>query len=139
MSTDERPPFTLELSTTDRLGRFTAQNVTSSFTIDNAKLLDEPAEHAGTAEYFLASLAGCALNLIAARTVEWELPAPDFEMTASYLVDQDDSTRFARIDLAFRFRNLVDDRQRLVDDFIARCPIYNTLVRGGAPITVAVE
>ncbi|PZF87240.1 hypothetical protein C1I93_26580 [Micromonospora endophytica] len=134
----ERTPYTLALRTTEVIGRFEADGGAAVFTIDNGKLL-EYAEHPGTADYFLASLAGCALNLIAARSVEWELPYPQLEIGASYLVDENDSTRFASIELSFSFADTdVEQSRRYVDDFAARCPIYNTLVRGGAPISIEV-
>lgn len=133
-----RTPYALTLRTTDAVGRFTADGDGTTFVIDNGKLL-EHAEHPGTAEYFLASLAGCALNIIAARSVEWELPYPRLEVGASYLVDENDSTRFERIELTFRFAGTTEEQsRRYVDDFSARCPIYNTLVRGGAPINIEV-
>ncbi|WDZ84386.1 OsmC family protein [Micromonospora cathayae] len=135
----ERKPYVLALRTTEVVGRFTATGADTTFTIDNSKLLEKP-EHPGTAEYFLASLAGCALNIIAARSVEWELPYPRLELDASYLVDADDSTRFERIGLRFRFTATpAEQSRRYVDDFTARCPIYNTLVRGGTPITIEVQ
>ncbi|GGM18250.1 MULTISPECIES: OsmC family protein [Micromonospora] len=135
----ERQPAVLTLRTTPVVGRFVADGGEVTFTIDNGKLLDV-VEHAGTAHYFLAGLAGCALNLIAARSVEWELPYPHLELSASYLVDADDSTRFEWIDLSFRFSGTAEElSRRYVDDFTARCPIYNTLVRGGAPIAVRLD
>ncbi|MFF5247797.1 OsmC family protein [Streptosporangium sp. NPDC000095] len=139
MTATERRPYALTLRTTEVAGRFVADGEPATFTIDNGKLLENPA-HPGTAEYFLASLAGCALNIIAARSVEWELPYPRLEVTGSYLVDENDSTRFERIELHFRFADVTEEQGlRYVDDFSARCPIYNTLVRGGAPIDVHVR
>ncbi|MEV8511655.1 OsmC family protein [Dactylosporangium sp. NPDC051484] len=133
-----RKPYTLTLRTTDVVGRFSAAGEDTTFTIDNSKLL-EHAEHPGTAEYFLASLAGCALNIIAARSAEWELPYPQLEIGSSYLVDENDSTRFERIELTFRFADTSEEQSwRYVNDFSARCPIYNTLVRGGTPIDITV-
>ncbi|WP_214105740.1 OsmC family protein [Acrocarpospora catenulata] len=137
-SATDRKPYALTLRTTEVAGRFVADGDPVTFTVDNAKLL-ATAEHPGTAEYFLASLAGCALNIIATRSVEWELPYPRLEVTGSYLVDENDSTRFERIELVFRFADVTEEQSwRYVDDFTARCPIYNTLVRGGAPITIEV-
>ncbi|MER7003228.1 OsmC family protein [Dactylosporangium sp. NPDC000555] len=134
-----RRPYALTLRTTDVVGRFAAAGDDTTFTIDNSKLL-EHAEHPGTAEYFLASLAGCALNIIAARSVEWELPYPRLELAASYLVDQNDSTRFERIELSFSFADTNEEQSwRYVNDFSDRCPIYNTLVRGGTPIDIEVK
>ncbi|MFG1775665.1 OsmC family protein [Micromonospora sp. NPDC049048] len=134
----DRQPYVLTLRSTEVVGRFVA-DADVAFTIDNGKLV-EHVEHPGTAAYFLASLAGCALNLIAARSVEWELPYPRLKVGASYLVDADDSTRFERIELSFRFADTPEEQsRRYVDDFTARCPIYNTLVRGGAPISIEVQ
>lgn len=87
-------------------------------------------------ELLLASLVSCALGLVLKRTLE--LGGTDAEVAAQFLRDPADSTRFAEMTLDFVFKGLDDAQaQEAVDYFTGKCPIYNTLHRGG-PITIRI-
>ena len=98
-----------------------------------------PGEAVSAGELLLASLVSCGLGLVHLSARERDEPKPDVTLTAEFLRDSEDPTRFASLTLNFLFvgteRALAD---HYVDHFTAKCPIYNTLKRGG-PIAVRVE
>lgn len=85
-------------------------------------------------ELLLGSLVSCAVGLVLKRTLE--LGGTDAQVAAQFLRDLDDPTRFKEMTLDFTFTGL-DEGQAAdaVAYFTSRCPIYNTLHRGG-PITI---
>lgn len=93
-----------------------------------------PGEAFFAGELLLASLVSCALGLVLKRTRE--LGGEDVVVEAQFLRDPEDATRFREMSLDFRFRGLdAAQAEEAVTFFTARCPIYNTLHRGG-PIIV---
>lgn len=98
-----------------------------------------PGEAVSAGELLLASLVSCGLGLVHLSARERNEPKPDVVLTAEFLRDGEDPTRFASLTLNFLFTGTERiAAERYVDHFTAKCPIYNTLKRGG-PITVQVE
>jgi uncharacterized OsmC-like protein len=98
-----------------------------------------PGEAIFAGELLLASLVSCGLGLVHLRAQESGAPQPDVALTAEFLRDTEDPTRFASLTLDFRFKGtprvLAED---YVGYFTSKCPIYNTLRRGGE-INVRIE
>lgn len=83
-------------------------------------------------ELLLSSLASCSFGLIQeqARERKWPLHALDAEVL--FERDPVDSTRYARLELHITAIGVTQQQaQILLDYFTGKCPIYNTLRRGG--------
>lgn len=83
-------------------------------------------------ELLLSSLASCSFGLIQekAQANQWPLGA----ISAEVLFERDpaDSTRYARLELRISVQGVSQEQaQQLLDYFTGKCPIYNTLLRGG--------
>lgn len=120
-------------------GRFILSARSNHFVSDARVLQGGPGEATSAGEFLLAGLVSCGLGLVHANARANGEPRPDVTLTAEFLRDPQDSTRFASLTLVFAFRGI--DRvaaQRHVEHFTSRCPIYNTL-RPGGPIEVRIE
>ena len=85
-------------------------------------------------ELLLGALVSCAVGLVLKRTLE--LGGQDATVEAQFLRHPTDPTRFLEMTLDFHFKGLDDTQAKdAVEYFTSRCPIYNTLDRGG-PITL---
>lgn len=93
-----------------------------------------PGDAVFAGELLLGSLVSCAVGLVVKRTLE--LGGSDVVVDAQFLRHPEDPTRFKEMTLDFTFTGLTPEQAAdAVDYFTARCPIYNTLHRGG-PITI---
>jgi uncharacterized OsmC-like protein len=98
-----------------------------------------PGEAVFAGELLLASLVSCGLGLVFQSAIDRNEPKPEVELTAEFLRNSEDPTRFASLTLIFVFRDTqLAMAEHYVDHFTSKCPIYNTLNRGG-PITVKIE
>ncbi|MFE0017842.1 OsmC family protein [Mesorhizobium sp. NPDC059054] len=98
-----------------------------------------PGEAISAGELLLASLVSCGLGLVHASAREREEPRPNVKLTAEFLRDGEDPTRFASLTLTFQFKDAGREKAELyVAHFTSKCPIYNTLKRGGS-IDVIIE
>lgn len=116
-------------------GRFIVSARTNHL-VSDSRLVDGEAIHAG--ELLLAALASCALANIENRAAEVGLPAVRVTATASHTRDADDPTYYRRTVLEIGITGVGDpDGWALVDNFVATCPIYNTVRRGsGIEVTL---
>lgn len=98
-----------------------------------------PGEGVFAGELLLASLVSCGLGLVHQCAHDRNEPKPDVALTAEFLRNGDDPTRFASLTLIFSFKGTQQElAEQYVGHFTSKCPIYNTLHRGG-PIIVRVE
>lgn len=98
-----------------------------------------PGEAVFAGELLLASLVSCGLGLVHQRAKENGASQPDVGLTAEFLRNLDDPTRFAALTLHFRFNGTPRAlAEHYVEHFTSKCPIYNTLKRGGE-ITLQIE
>jgi uncharacterized OsmC-like protein len=82
------------------------------------------------AEFMLSALATCGLAIVTdeARKRGYKPSATTVDTT--YTVDPDDTTRFRRVAMAYRFTGIAQpEADALVRAFTDRCPIYNTIAR----------
>ncbi|WP_158923837.1 OsmC family protein [Acidisphaera sp. S103] len=82
------------------------------------------------AEFMLSALATCGLAIVTdeARKLGDKVTATTIDTT--YTVDPQDSTRFSRVAMQFRFAGIGQaEADALVHAFTSRCPIYNTIAR----------
>lgn len=82
------------------------------------------------AEFMLSALATCGLAIVTdeARKLGDKVTATTIDTT--YTVDPQDSTRFSRVAMQFRFAGIDQaEADALVHAFTSRCPIYNTIAR----------
>jgi len=109
------------------------------FISDGRRSQGGPGEAVSAGELLLASLVSCGLGLVNSRAREVGATPPDVTLTAEFLRDPEDSTRFASLTLNFGFTGTDHARaEDYVGHFTAKCPIYNTLNRGGG-VTVRIE
>lgn len=98
-----------------------------------------PGEAVFAGELLLASLVSCGLGLVHLRARESGILHLDVVLTAEFIRDTEDPTRFASLTLDFRF---TDTSRTQAEDYVgyftSKCPIYNTLRRGGE-INVRIE
>lgn len=91
-----------------------------------------PGEAVFAGELLLASLVSCGLGLVHQRARENGAAQPDVGLTAEFIRNLEDPTRFASLTLFFRFKG---SPRALAEEYVAhftsKCPIYNTLKRGG--------
>jgi uncharacterized OsmC-like protein len=98
-----------------------------------------PGEAVSAGELLLASLVSCGLGLIHASARDRNEPKPEVTLTAEFLRNSEDPTRFESLTLIFSFKDTEPTlAEAYVAHFTGKCPIYNTLKRGG-PTTVRVE
>ncbi|HEX4366233.1 MAG TPA: OsmC family protein [Rhodopila sp.] len=82
------------------------------------------------AEFMLSALATCGLAIVTdeARKRGDKVTATMIDTT--YTVDPQDTTRFSRVAMQFRFTGIDQaEADTLVRAFTDRCPIYNTIAR----------
>lgn len=116
-------------------GRFIV-SARANHLVSDSRLVGGEAIHAG--ELLLAALASCALANIENRAATEGLPAVRVTVTASHTRDEDDPTYYRRTVLEIGIAGVGDtDGWALVDNFVATCPIYNTVRRGsGIEVTL---
>ncbi|MDV6271220.1 OsmC family protein [Rhodococcus globerulus] len=91
-----------------------------------------PAEAVTAGELLLAAIASCAMSNIQANAEADGIPVTDVSVTASHRRGEDDPTMydFHRLDIAIHGVDQAD-ANALASKFVASCPIYNTIRRGG--------
>lgn len=120
-------------------GRFILSSRHNHFVSDGRASQGAPGEAIFAGELLLASLVSCGLGLVHASARERGEPKPEVKLTAQFLRDTDDPTRFASLTLTYKFNAVARELADIyVNHFISKCPIYNTLKRGG-PIEVIVQ
>jgi uncharacterized OsmC-like protein len=120
-------------------GRFILSARNNHFVSDARISQGGPGEAASAGEFLLAALVSCGLGLVHASARDSGDPRPDVTLTAEFLRNPEDPTSFASLTLTYAFKGT--DRiaaQRYVEHFTSKCPIYNTLKRGG-PVEVRIE
>jgi uncharacterized OsmC-like protein len=123
----------------DIFGRYILSARHNHLVSDGRASQGAPGEAVFAGELLLASLVSCGLGLVYQSALERNEPKPEVELTAEFLRNKDDPTRFASLTLIFRFQQI--DRtlaEYYVQHFTSKCPIYNTLNRGG-PVTIRIE
>lgn len=83
-------------------------------------------------ELLLSSLASCSFGLIQEKARELGFPLKDLSAEVLFQRDPADGTRYARLELIVSVSGVTQPQaQQLLDYFTGKCPIYNTLLRGG--------
>lgn len=83
-------------------------------------------------ELLLSSLASCSFGLIQEKARELDFPLKDLSAEVLFQRDPADGTRYARLELIVTASGVTQEQaQQLLDYFTGKCPIYNTLRRGG--------
>ena len=83
-------------------------------------------------ELLLSSLASCSFGLIQEKAHEFGWPLSSLDAEVLFQRDPADGTRYARLELAVTAGGVTQQQaQQLLDYFTGKCPIYNTLRRGG--------
>lgn len=83
-------------------------------------------------ELLLSALASCSLGLIQEKARDQQWPLQNLRADVLFERDLQDSTRYARLELAIEVQGVTQAQaQQLLDHFTGKCPIYNTLLRGG--------
>ncbi|MGW6333242.1 OsmC family protein [Nocardia rhamnosiphila] len=116
-------------------GRFIV-SARANHLVSDSRLVGGEAIHAG--ELLLAALASCALANIENRAAAEGVPAVRVTATASHTRDEGDPTYYRRTVLEIGITGVGDAQGwALVDNFVATCPIYNTVRRGsGIDVTL---
>lgn len=117
-------------------GRYLLSARTDHFVSDLRASAGGPGEAVRAAELLIGALVACALSSVEGKAGELGLVLEGVTIEASATRDPDDGTRYSDITLTVTI--VGPDRevqQSLVDAFVATCPIYNTIRRGG-PISV---
>lgn len=120
-------------------GRFILSARNNHFVSDARASQGGPGDAVSAGEFLLAGLVSCGLGLVYASARDSGDPRPDVTLTAEFLRNPEDPTSFASLTLLYQFKGT--DRlaaQRYVEHFTSKCPIYNTLKRGG-PLEVLIE
>ncbi|GGL32000.1 OsmC family protein [Nocardia jinanensis] len=109
-------------------GRFIV-SARANHLVSDSRPAEGEAIHAG--ELLLAALASCALANIENRAAETGFAGVRVTATASHTRHEDDPTYYRRTLLEIGIEGAGDpDGWALVDNFVATCPIYNTVRRG---------
>lgn len=83
-------------------------------------------------ELLLSSLASCSFGLIQEKAREKQWPLQNIEAEVLFERDPQDGTRYLRLHLGITVSGVKQaEAQELLDYFTGKCPIYNTLKRGG--------
>lgn len=116
-------------------GRYVISAEGKAFLSDSVSREGGPVAPAPT-DHLLSALAVCVLGSVGTRAGELELPVPATVATVTSERDVEDRTRFAAIRVVAHVPGVDEATGReLVHHFTSRCPIYNTIRRGG-PISV---
>ncbi|MGW5382398.1 OsmC family protein [Nocardia sp. NPDC003963] len=109
-------------------GRFIV-SARANHLVSDSRLTGGEAIHAG--ELLLAALASCALANIENHAAELGLSAVRVAATASHTRNEDAPTYYRHTLLEIGIDGVGEaDGRALVDNFVATCPIYNTILRG---------
>jgi len=113
-------------------GRFLISTANNQFITDAKVAEGGPSQAVRAGELLLSALASCALSIIQEHAQERGVALGRARVTALFKRDINDSTRYAYIRLLVRFDDVDTELgAQLVKEFTDRCPIYNTLRRGG--------
>lgn len=96
-------------------------------------------EAPGAIELFIASLATCALAVIADAGTKANIKNAIYAVSVSATPDDNDGTRFSAVDFAFDFKGVQPETGKaLIKEFTDICPIYNTVART-TPVKIALS
>lgn len=91
-----------------------------------------PGQAVAAGELLLGALASCSFGLIQEKARLLDYPLQALEANVLFERDPVDGTRYARLELHLRAQGVSQAQaQELLDYFTGKCPIYNTLLRGG--------
>jgi uncharacterized OsmC-like protein len=123
---------TVHGSESGHAGPFVISAGRNHFVSDTRAAIGGPGEAVTAGELLLSALASCALGLVQRHAAALGVPLSGGSIVASYKRDTEDPTRYAYIQLSFHLAGI--DREAgwaLIKHSADRCPIYNTLRRGG--------
>ena len=90
-------------------------------------------------ELLLSSLASCSFGLIQEKAQELQWPLSGLQAEVLFERDTNDSTRYARLELNIQAQGVEQAQaEQLLAYFTGKCPIYNSLRRGG-PMTASIK
>lgn len=119
-------------ATTGRTGRYVISAGHNHFVSDARASAGGPDEAVKAGELLLGALASCSLGLVQKAAGERAIALPGASVDVSYLRDAEDPTRYSYIRLSFSLPGVArEEALGLIEAFTSRCPIYNTLKRGG--------
>lgn len=128
---------TISASTLDTFGRFLVSAGRSHFVSDQRAGAGGPGEAVTAGELLLASLGSCSLGLIQKTAVEHNIALKSAQAEVTFRRHESDPTQYAFIRIAVSLSGPSEaEGATLVEGFTSRCPIYNTLLRGG-PISIS--
>jgi uncharacterized OsmC-like protein len=129
---------TVSAVTTRVDGRFIVNADGKHFVSDTRASIGGPGEAVQAGELLLSALASCGLGLIQTYARDAGIELGEVAITASFRRHADDPTRYDYIRLSVAFDDRVSRKtsDASIKHFTERCPIYNTLRRGG-PISIA--
>ena len=123
----------------DTFGRFLVSAGTNHFVSDQRAGAGGPGEAVTAGELLLASLGSCSLGLIQKTAGELNIALKSARADVTFRRHESDPTQYDWIRIAVRLSGPSEaEGARLVEGFTSRCPIYNTLKRGG-PISISYE
>ena len=89
-------------------------------------------------ELLLSSLASCSFGLMEEKARELGFALRGLQAQVLFERDLEDSTRYARLELNVQAQGVQQAQaEQLLAYFTGKCPIYNTLRRGG-PMTASI-
>jgi uncharacterized OsmC-like protein len=121
---------TIVASTTHVMGRFLIDARQNHFVADASVGRGGQNEAPVATELFVASLATCALAVIADAGAKANFRSAVYNVTVSATPDEQDGTRFSVVTFAFDFKGVQEQAgNALIKQFTDICPIYNTVAR----------
>jgi len=137
MTTQASDITSIIASTLGRFGRYLVSAGKNHFVSDQRVAVGGPGEAVTAGELLLASLGSCSLGLIEKTALESGILLTGGSSEVSFKRDETDPTRYEWIRIEVRLSGVSPaEAEALVAGFTSRCPIYNTLKRGG-PIDIS--
>jgi uncharacterized OsmC-like protein len=116
--------------TTSQPGRFLISARTVHTVGDATAARGGPGEAFVAAEFMLSALATCGLAIVTDEARKRGDKVTSTLIDTTYTVDPEDTTRFRRVAMQFRFTGIPQaEADVMVRAFTDRCPIYNTIAR----------
>ena len=128
---------TISTSTIGLFGRFLVSARTNHFVSDQRAAAGGPGEAATAGELLLASLGSCSLGLIQKTAVDNGIGLTAASTEVAFKRHASDPTQYEWLRIAVSLSGVAAaEAEALVGGFTSRCPIYNTLKRGG-PVEIS--
>lgn len=126
----------VSVETIGRFGRYLVGAGRNHFVSDQRVAAGGPGEAVTAGELLLASLGSCSLGLIEKTALEAGIEFAGGVSEVAFKRHESDPTRYDWIRIEVRLAGVTEaEAATLVAGFTSRCPIYNTLKRGG-PIDI---